>query len=168
MTVPLAPRAAPRPRPRRPPRAPYFLFVGALEPRKAPDVLVDALPPRPGARARGASWSSSATAGWTPTRPGVRRLGRVDDLGALYAGALAVVLPSWLEGFGLPPVEGLAAGAPAIVSDLPVLREVLGDGALYVPPGDAAGARRRAAARGRATPRSARGCSPPAARRSRR
>ena len=67
----------------------------------------------------------------------MRRLGRVDDLGALYAGALAVVLPSWLEGFGLPPVEGLAAGAPAIVSDLPVLREVLGDGALYVPPGDA-------------------------------
>ena len=72
-----------------------------------------------------------------PRGPGVRRLGRVDDLGALYAGALAVVLPSWLEGFGLPPVEGLAAGAPAIVSDLPVFREVLGDGALYVPPGDA-------------------------------
>jgi glycosyltransferase involved in cell wall biosynthesis len=67
----------------------------------------------------------------------VRRLGRVEDLGALYAGALALVLPSWLEGFGLPPVEGLAAGTPAIVSDLPVFREVLGDGALYVPPGDA-------------------------------
>ena len=72
-----------------------------------------------------------------PQGAGVFRLGRVDDLGALYACALAVVLPSWLEGFGLPPVEGLAAGAPAIVSDLPVLREVLGDGALYVPPGDA-------------------------------
>ena len=62
----------------------------------------------------------------------MRRLGHVEDLGALYAGALAVVLPSWLEGFGLTPVEGIAAGAPAIVSDLPVLREVLGDGALYV------------------------------------
>ena len=49
------------------------------------------------------------------------------------------MLPSWLEGFGLPPVEGIAAGTPAIVSDLPVLREVLGDGASYVRPGDAAG-----------------------------
>ena len=72
--------------------------------------------------------------------PGVRRLGRVDGarLAALYAGALAVVLPSWVEGFGLTPLEGLAHGAPAVVSDLPVLRERLGaDGALYVPPGDA-------------------------------
>ena len=77
----------------------------------------------------------AGTAGSTSRRPGVRRLGHVDDLGALYAGALAVVLPSWLEGFGLTPVEGIAAGTPAIVSDLPVLREVLGDGALYVPPG---------------------------------
>ena len=65
--------------------------------------------------------SSPARAGWTREAPASARLGRVDDLGALYAGALAVVLPSWLEGFGLPPVEGLAAGAPAIVSDLPVL-----------------------------------------------
>ena len=71
--------------------------------------------------------------------PGVRRLGHVEDLGSLYAGALAVVLPSWIEGFGLTPVEGIAAGTPAIVSDLAVLREVLGEGALYVRPGDASG-----------------------------
>jgi len=120
---------------------PYLLFVGALEPRKAPDVLVEAY-----ARARargleadlvmaGAGRLDAALAG-----PGVRRLGRVDDrrLAQLYRGALAVVLPSWLEGFGLTPLEGLAHGAPAVVSDLPVLRERLGDdGALYVPPGDA-------------------------------
>ena len=117
---------------------PYFLFVGALEPRKAPEVLLDAFLR---AREQGleadlvvAGEGRVAIAG-----PGVRRLGRVDDLGPLYAGALAVVLPSWLEGFGLPPVEGIAAGAPAIVSDLPVFREVLGDGALYVAPGDAPG-----------------------------
>ena len=79
--------------------------------------------------------------------PGVRRLGNVEDLGSLYAGALAVVLPSWVEGFGLTPVEGIAAGTPAIVSDLPVLREVLGDGALYVRPGDAEGLAERAAPR---------------------
>ena len=118
--------------------APYFLFVGALEPRKAPDVLADAFLR---ARARGleADLLIAGEGRLDPQGAGIRRLGRVDDLGPLYAGALAVVLPSWLEGFGLPPVEGLAAGAPAIVSDLPVFREVLGDGALYVAPGDAAG-----------------------------
>ena len=93
------------------------------------------------------SSSSPERDGSRSTAPGVRRLGRVDDLGALYAGALAVVLPSWLEGFGLPPVEGIAAGTPAIVSDLPVLREVLGEGALFVPPGRRRGARRGTAPR---------------------
>ncbi len=136
-TVPLAPRQA-APPPTAAGGAPYFLFVGALEPRKAPDVLADAFLR---ARARGleADLLIAGEGRLDPEGPGIRRLGRVDDLGPLYAGALAVVLPSWLEGFGLPPVEGLAAGAPAIVSDLPVFREVLGDGALYVTPGDAAG-----------------------------
>ena len=116
----------------------YFLFVGALEPRKAPDLLVEGFRR---ARERGldAELRIVGDGRLDIGGPGVRRHGHVDDLGALYAGALAVVLPSWLEGFGLPPVEGLAAGAPAIVSDLPVLREVLGDGALYVRPGDAEG-----------------------------
>ncbi len=137
--VPLAPRRFPRAESASSPpaaAAPPFLFVGALEPRKAPDLLVDAFLR---ARTRGlqAELVLVGEGRLDPQGPGVRRLGRVDDLGALYAGALAVVLPSWLEGFGLPPVEGLAAGAPAIVSDLPVFREVLGDGALYVPPGDA-------------------------------
>jgi glycosyltransferase involved in cell wall biosynthesis len=115
--------------------APYFLFVGALEPRKAPDLLAEAFLL---ARKRGldAELVFAGDGRLDPRGPGIRRLGQVDDLGALYAGALAIVLPSWLEGFGLPPVEGLTAGAPAIVSDLPVFHEVLGDGALFVPPGD--------------------------------
>jgi glycosyltransferase involved in cell wall biosynthesis len=135
--IPLAPRPlGPRGGGAAAAAAPYFLFVGALEPRKAPDVLVAAFL---NARSRGLD-AELVVAGEGRVQvagPGVRRVGRVDDLGPLYAGALAVVLPSWLEGFGLPPVEGLAAGAPAIVSDLPVFREVLGDGALYVPAGDA-------------------------------
>jgi glycosyltransferase involved in cell wall biosynthesis len=137
--VPLAASHAPPPPPTGERYAdPYFLFVGALEPRKAPDLLVDAFLR---ARARGldADLVLAGEGRLDPRGPRVHRLGRVDDLGPLYAGAVAVVLPSWLEGFGLTPVEGLAAGAPAIVSDLPVLREVLGDGALYVAPGDAAG-----------------------------
>ena len=64
---------------------------------------------------------------------------RVDDaeLAALYAGALAVVAPSYLEGFGLPPLEAAAHGTPAVVSDLPCFAETLGDAALRVPAGDA-------------------------------
>jgi glycosyltransferase involved in cell wall biosynthesis len=117
---------------------PYFLSVGALEPRKAPDVLLAGFRL---ARERGlkAELIVVGDGRVSVEAPGVRRLGHVDDLGSLYAGALAVVLPSWLEGFGLTPVEGIAAGTPAIVSDLPVLREVLGDGALYVTPGDTSG-----------------------------
>jgi alpha-1,3-rhamnosyl/mannosyltransferase len=71
------------------------------------------------------------------------------DKGALLAGARAVVLPSWNEGYGYPPLEGYAHGTPAIVSDLPALRETAGDGALFVPPGDVlalGGALRRLAA----------------------
>jgi len=118
--------------------APYFLYVGALEPRKAPEVLVEAFTR---ARARGleAELVIAGEGRVDLEAPGLRRAGRAADLGALYAGSLAVVLPSWLEGFGLTPVEGITAGTPAIVSDLPVLREVLGDGALYVAPGDAGG-----------------------------
>ncbi len=135
-TVPLAPR--PTPGATEKSRDPYFLFVGALEPRKAPDVLVGAFLR---ARERGldAELVIVGAGRLDPQGPGVLRLERAEDLGTLYAGALALVLPSWLEGFGLPPVEAIAAGTPAIVSDLPVLREVLGDGALYVRPGDAAG-----------------------------
>ena len=70
--------------------------------------------------------------------PGVVLCGRVsdDELAALYAGARATVLPSRLEGFGFTPLESLAAGTPVVVSDLPSLRETLGDAALMVPPGD--------------------------------
>ncbi|HEY6761391.1 MAG TPA: glycosyltransferase, partial [Baekduia sp.] len=68
--------------------------------------------------------------------PGARHLGHVSDaeLHGLYAGALAVVLPSYLEGFGLPPREAAAHGTPAIVSDIPTLRL---PGTLRFPPGDA-------------------------------
>ncbi len=119
----------------------YLLFVGALEPRKAPDVLVRAF-----SRARAVGLDADlALAGagrLSPelAAPGVHLLGGVDDptRDALYAGALALVLPSWAEGFGFTPFEGLGLGVPPVVSDLPVLRENLGAAALYVAPGDEA------------------------------
>jgi glycosyltransferase involved in cell wall biosynthesis len=54
---------------------------------------------------------------------------------SLYQTCAAVVYPSLDEGFGLPPLESFACGRPAIVSDIPVHREVCGDAALYVKPG---------------------------------
>lgn len=64
--------------------------------------------------------------------------GHVSDqtLVALYRRAIALVLPSRDEGFGLPVLEALAAGCPVITSDLPVLREVGGQVVRYVDPND--------------------------------
>lgn len=54
-----------------------------------------------------------------------------DRLPELYGGAQAFVFPSRIEGFGLPPLEALAAGCPVVCSDIPVLREVLGEDAVF-------------------------------------
>jgi glycosyltransferase-like protein len=61
------------------------------------------------------------------------------ELGGWYAAADAFAFPSLKEGFGLAPLEALAAGLPVVASDIPVFREFLADGesALLVPPGDA-------------------------------
>jgi glycosyltransferase involved in cell wall biosynthesis len=118
----------------------YLLFVGALEPRKGPDVLARAF-----ARARAEGLEAELVVvgegrlAGAVDGPGVRRLGAVAEraeLESLYAGALALVMPSWAEGFGWPPLEAAACGTPSVVSDLPATRETLGDAALRVPPGD--------------------------------
>jgi glycosyltransferase involved in cell wall biosynthesis len=109
----------------------YVLFVGALEPRKDP-VAVARAAASAGVAARFAGTGRLADA---VRDAGGRLLGHVADaeLDALLAGALALVLPSRLEGFGFPPLEAALRGTPSIVRDLPVLRETLGeDGALFV------------------------------------
>ncbi len=55
-----------------------------------------------------------------------------DELASAYAGAQAVVYVSDAEAFGLPPLEALAFGTPAIVADVPVTREIYGPHAFYV------------------------------------
>ena len=59
-----------------------------------------------------------------------------EELRELYAAASVFVFLSEYEGFGLTPLEALAAGVPAVVLDTPVAREVYGAAARYVPSPD--------------------------------
>lgn len=57
-----------------------------------------------------------------------------EELAILYRNAVAYVIPSLSEGFGLPALEAMASRLPVIASDITVLREVCGDNVLYVDP----------------------------------
>jgi glycosyltransferase involved in cell wall biosynthesis len=59
-----------------------------------------------------------------------------DDLRALYSSCTAFIYPSLYEGFGLPPLEAMACGAPVIASSISALQETLGDAAMLVDPLD--------------------------------
>jgi glycosyltransferase involved in cell wall biosynthesis len=119
--------------------SPYFLSVGALEPRKAPDLLVRAFTAaRRAGLTAGLVFAGEGRLAGALAADGVTVLGRVSDaeLDALYRGALALVMPSLLEGYGLPVAEALARGTPAIISDLPVFGPELDGAVLRVAPGD--------------------------------
>lgn len=113
----------------------YLLTVATLEPRKGLDVLLQALA-LPGAP--DVPLLCVGQQGWGEVdlpRDRVRLLGRVDDadLAVLLDRATALVVPSRAEGFGLPLLEAMAAGTPAVTSDAPALVEV-GGGAAVVSP----------------------------------
>jgi glycosyltransferase involved in cell wall biosynthesis len=57
-----------------------------------------------------------------------------DELPIAYAGALAYIIPSLSEGFGLPPLEAMACGIPVISSKESCMPEILGDAAHYFDP----------------------------------
>ncbi|MCR4311825.1 MAG: glycosyltransferase family 4 protein, partial [Candidatus Uhrbacteria bacterium] len=68
----------------------------------------------------------------------IRVLGYVEneDVRTLLDQSLALVMPSLAEGFGIPVLEAMASGVPVIASDIPALREVAGEAALFSRPGD--------------------------------
>lgn len=116
---------------------PYFLFVGTNEPRKNLKTLIQAWE---GLNSKTHDLFIAGTGGnvFAPTASHAKSVTYVsdEDLPALYSGAAAFVLPSFYEGFGLPALEAMACGAPVIVSDIPVFREIFKDAALFVNPSD--------------------------------
>ena len=122
---------------------PYVLAVGTLEPRKNLERLLDAWLLLPDALRASHELALVGPRGWDDDRivakaeaGGARLLGRVDDdeLRALYAGAAAFAYPSLYEGFGLPVLEAMMAGAPVLTSSVSSLPEVAGDAAVLVDP----------------------------------
>lgn len=133
-------------------RSRYALFVGALTERKnirraveafalvsrdMPDLQLVVAGPR-------AAWMQTPVAALAQsleiddlvviTGPVIEK-----DLPALYSAAAVFLFPSLYEGFGLPPLEALACGAPVVCSDRGALPESVGDAALTVDPYDVAG-----------------------------
>lgn len=134
---------------------PYILFVSTIEPRKNIPLLLHAYA-RLKARWKGTGDPPTLVVagrkGWLYDKILAmhRQLGcgdtvlftgsvPVDDLPALYSGALLFVLPSLYEGFGLPVLEAMSCGAPVITTNVSSLPEVAGEAALLVDPQDIVG-----------------------------
>jgi glycosyltransferase involved in cell wall biosynthesis len=124
----------------------YLLFVSTLEPRKNVSGILSAfrlmvewgytghlvLVGRWG-------WRTEEIRAQLETSPVRHRISHLEDvspqeLPVLYRRADALLFPSWLEGFGLPLLEGMACGVPVVTSGLSAMPEVAGSAAVYVDP----------------------------------
>ena len=125
----------------------YWLFVGAIEPKKNVGRLIDAYAsldtdyPLVIVGKKGWLWEDELAKlgfvadGKYPNKQ-IKLLEYIsaDSLRYFYRGAFCFVFPSLYEGFGLPPVEAMTFGCPVITSNLSCLPEVCGDAAIYVDP----------------------------------
>lgn len=124
----------------------YILFTGTLEPRKNVIGLLNAYAGLPdNLRAEyglvlvgGKGWQDeqilSRLARLQKSGENIMQLGYVpdDDLPAIFSGASLFVYPALYEGFGMPPLEAMACGAPVITADNSSLPEVVGDAAIKI------------------------------------
>ncbi|MEK7860117.1 MAG: glycosyltransferase family 1 protein, partial [Chloroflexota bacterium] len=127
----------------------YVLYVGQFDPRKNMDGLLAAFARAAdddgdlrlvivGDLGKLATYLREALERTDAPRERVVRAGRVDDatLAALYAGAECLLHAALLEGFGLTPLESLAAGTPVVGYRVGAVEEVVGDAGLLVDPAD--------------------------------
>lgn len=128
----------------------YFLIVGSIEPRKNHRLAIEAFDSY---RKTGGDWDLVIVgrAGWSCDEifatmtasdhygQSLQWFGKADDalLARLYRDAGALVIPSHIEGFGLPLVEAAHWGRSVIASDIPVFREIGEDFANFFVPTDA-------------------------------
>ncbi len=130
----------------------YFLAVGTLEPRKNLGVALDAYMRLPDDIRCRFPLVLAGMKGWNGTaleqrldalsRTGELRLPGYlprGDLAGLIAGATTLVFPSLYEGFGLPLLEAMACGVPAISSNAASMPEVVGDTGMLLDPQDVEG-----------------------------
>jgi glycosyltransferase involved in cell wall biosynthesis len=123
---------------------PYYLFVGPVEWYKNFGTFINAFAAMPDCgdlqvvRTRMEESGTSHPVCEDPQT--VITTGRLDDneLRTAYSGALALVYPSWYEGFGLPVLEAMACGCPVIAANTTSIPEVAGHAALLIPPHDLA------------------------------
>ncbi len=130
---------------------PYLLFVSTVQPRKNVSRLIEAFaiarhsfqdrPPPTLVLAGKRGWLSDRIdrrAAELGIAQDVKFVGYVDDrdLPALLNGALAYVIPSLYEGFGMTVLEAQACGTPVLASNVSALPEVVGDAGLLVDPYD--------------------------------
>lgn len=131
------------------PRNRYILMVGTVEPRKNMESVVAAYSTLPQSFRNSVGLVIVGRIGWGGLNPlewfekynvaeSSRFFPDVDDfeLGGLYAGADLFVFPSKYEGFGLPIIEAMKAGAPVACSNIPVFKEIAGDAAVYFNPAE--------------------------------
>lgn len=128
---------------------PFVLYVGTVEPRKNLLTLVRAFEEVVSDRDLPLRLVMAGRKGWmvddlyrhvrqSPVAEQIIFTGYLsdDDLCALYSSCAIFVYPSLYEGFGLPPLEAMACGAPVIASRIPSLSETVGEAALLVAPTD--------------------------------
>ena len=129
----------------------YFLYFGAVEPKKNIGRLVEAYltsgVKTPLVVVGGQSWLEEGETDLVDSPLAAERVRRFDYLPrqlliSLVRGARATLFPSIYEGFGLPVLESMALGTPVLTSNSGALAEVAGDAALLVNPLDVRGIKR--------------------------